>query len=98
MTTKHKTETQPGKSLAEFRATHDKAFIIPKKIKEALQQLGSSGWEYEVGFAKLAGISLADLGNFRDQFAEHVVAIRRDGKRAWAGSKDTAAKMRAMVS
>lgn len=86
-----------GRSLVDFRALHDKAFIVPRKLADALKTLGD-GWEYEVQFAKLAGVSLADLGNFRDQFAEHVVALRRDGKRAWAGTKAAAKKMREMVS
>lgn len=85
-----------GKSLAEFRAQHDKSFIVPKRIKEGLAALGS-GWEYEVQFAKIAGISLADLSNFREQFADNFVVVGRSGKRAWTGSKATAQAMREMV-
>lgn len=84
-----------GKSLADFRATHDKAFIIPARIKEGLKQLGD-GWEYETGFAKMAGVSLLDLGHFRDQFSEFVVVVDRGGKRAWAGTPSVAARMREM--
>lgn len=86
-----------GRSLAEFRAQHDKDFIIPARIKEGLKQLGDS-WAYEMEFVKLAGVSLGDLGNYREQFAEHVVVVRRDGKRAWAGTTASAAKMREMLS
>ena len=97
----HKDERSPGqkagRSLQEFKATHDKAYIVPARIKEALKQLGH-GWEYEVQFAKIAGVSLADLGNFRDAFADHIVVVRRDGKRAWAGTPVSAARMRQMVS
>ena len=85
-----------GKSIADFRAQHDKSFIIPKRIKEGLAMLGS-GWEYELAFAKLAGVSLGDLGNYREQFAEFYIVIGRDSKRAWTGSKATAEAMRAMV-
>lgn len=84
-----------GRSLSEFRSTYDKATIIPAKVKEALKSLGT-GWEYEVQFAKLAGVSLADLGAFRDQFAPHVVSLR-EGRRAWAGTAATAKQMREML-
>lgn len=84
-----------GRSLSEFRATHDKSYIVPKKIRDGLAKLGE-GWEYEMNFAKLAGISLSDLAAFRSLFEEHLVVVDRT-RRAWAGTKATAAKMRAMV-
>lgn len=86
-----------GRSLADFRAQFDKDYIVPRKIEEALRAL-AGGWEYEVAFAKEAGISLADLGNYRDKYADHVVVLRRDGKRAWAGTRGMAAQMRAMLT
>ena len=87
-----------GRSLEEFRGQHDKDYIVPKRLREALKVLGASGWEYEALFARLAGVGLADLANYRELFADYVVAVQRDGKRAWAGSPAMAAKMRAMVS
>jgi lambda repressor-like predicted transcriptional regulator len=89
-------QAKTGRSLTEFRDTYDKATIIPAKIKTALKTLGS-GWEYEVEFAKLASVSLVDLGRFRDAFSEHVVTIGRDSKRAWAGTITTAKAMREML-
>jgi hypothetical protein len=86
-----------GRKLADFRATFDKAFIVPQKIKAALAALGKAAWEYEVDFAKLAGVSLADLGRFRDQFADYVVTVNRESRRAWAGSTATARAMREML-
>lgn len=85
-----------GRSLDEFRSQHDKDFIVPQRIREGLKALGS-GWDYEVQFAKIAGVSLLDLAAYRDAFADHVVQVKRDGKRAWAGTKATAEKMRSMV-
>jgi len=85
-----------GKSLAEFRNQYDKATIVPNKIKAALKQLGG-GWEYEVDFGKMAGVSAQDLGRFRDQFSDHFVQIGRDGRRAWAGTTTTAKAMREML-
>jgi len=85
------------RSLADFRAQYDKATIVPRKVREALHQLGA-GWAYEVDFARRAGVSLADLGRFRDQFAAYVVQIGRDSRRAWAGSAATARAMREMLA
>ena len=85
-----------GKSLDEFRATHDRSFIVPSRIDDALKALGD-GWEYEMAFAKLAGVSLAELGSYREKYTDYVVVVRRDGKRAWTGSKATANKMREMI-
>jgi hypothetical protein len=83
-----------GRSLAEFRKTYDKDFIIPHKIKDGLRALGQ-GWEYEVQFAHLIGVALSDLGNYRDQFTDFVVSMR--DRRAWAGSAAVAKQMREML-
>lgn len=93
---KAKTEApKAGKSLAEFRASHDKSFIVPQKIKEGLKKLGG-GWEYELGFLRLAGLSTTDLANYREEFEEYVVLVDRT-KRVWCGSKELAVKLREMV-
>jgi transcriptional regulator with XRE-family HTH domain len=84
-----------GRSLAEFRQTYDKDTIIPGKVRAALREIGS-GWEYEVQFAKLAGVSLADLSAYRDQFADYVVTLR-ESRRAWAGTVATAKAMKEML-
>lgn len=86
-----------GRSLEEFRANHDKSFIVPGRIKAALEKLGN-GWQSELEFAKLAGVSMTDLGAYRAQFEAFVVPVSRDGsRRVWAGSKTVAEKMREMV-
>ena len=85
-----------GRPLSEFRAAHDKNFIVPAKIKDALKALGD-GWEYEAQFIRLAGISQTDMGNFREQFSDHIVLVDRT-KRVWAGTKSAAAKLREMVA
>lgn len=85
------------KTLADFRAAHDKSFIIPQKIREALKKLGD-GWEYELDFMRLAGLSVTDLANFREQFEGHiVVANGRNPKRVWFGNERIAAEARKMV-
>lgn len=84
-----------GRSITEFRSLYDKDYIIPRKIKAAIKALGS-GWEYEVQFARGAGIGLSDLGNYRDQFADYVVTLR-ESRRVWAGSVATAKSIRGML-
>jgi len=85
------------KTLADFRQTYDKATIVPNKVRAALKLLGASGWEYEVPFARSAGVSLSDLSNFREMFADYIVTLNRENKRAWAGSPATAKQMREML-
>jgi hypothetical protein len=84
-----------GRSLSEFRNTYDKSTIVPSKLKAAIKALGSQGWEYEVQFIRMAGVSPSDVGNFRDEFAEYIVATR--DRRVWAGSVKTAQQMREML-
>ncbi len=92
-----KTVDKDCKDLSDFAKLYDKDTIIPAKIKAALAKVKTK-WIYEVAFAKLAGVSLNDLGNYRTQFADYVVSIRKDNKRAWTGDKATAETMRSMIS
>lgn len=86
------------RTLATFRAAHDRDTVITNKIKAALESLlkdeGPEGYAYEANdpeghptFIKRAGISLTDLGMYREQFADHVVELRNNsrdrGKRVW---------------
>jgi len=84
-----------GRSVEEFRAAHDKNFILPRKIKDALAKLGR-GWAYEMEFVKLAGVSLGDLANYRGMFDQHIVLVERT-RRAWAGTKTVAEELREMI-
>ncbi len=85
-----------GRPLTEFRATFDKDFIVPKRIREGLKELGN-GWEYEAEFIRHIGVRAIDLAAYRDQFADHIVTIRVESKRAWAGTVAAAKQMREMV-
>jgi hypothetical protein len=84
------------KPLSKFRELHDRTFIVPRRIKEALKRIGN-GWEYEREFCSVAGVSTNDIAAYREQFKDHVVQIERSGKRAWTGSKAMAVQMRKMV-
>lgn len=87
-----------GRTLQDFRAEHDKSFIVPQRIRDALKKLGN-GWEYEVGFLRLAQLSTTDLAAYRDEFEDYIVIVGgRNTKRIWAGTKELAAEMRQMVT
>lgn len=88
-------DARGARSLSEFKATYDKSYIVPRAIKAGLKSLGG-GWEYEVAFAKMINVSLQDLGAYRDEFVQHVVALR-EGRRAWAGKASVADEMRKML-
>lgn len=87
----------PGRTFAEFRERYDKSYIVPRRIREGLAQLGES-WEYEADFARRCGVSLQDLGIFRSQFEQFVVVVRADGKRVWAGTVSFAERLRAKLT
>lgn len=87
-----------GKDLAAFRAAHDRAYIIPQKISQGLAALGDS-WEYEADFIRRCGCSTTDFAAYREQFKEFYVETPRyaaasRGKRAWAGTKAFARRLR----
>ena len=84
------------KSLVDFRLAYDKDTIVPKKIRETLTEVGA-GWVYESEFVRMSGVTYADLGTYRDEFSEHIVWIKRESKRAWTGSVETAEQMRRML-
>lgn len=91
------TVKQAGKSLADFRATYDKSYIVPAKIKAALEKLGD-GWEYNIDFARIADVSIPDLTLFAEQFEPHIVNTKgRTAKRIWFGNPKVAAEARKLV-
>ena len=103
MTAQKKAEPKKstGKDLAAFRAQHDRNFIVPRKIEEAIKKLGPDCWEYEQPFQKLAEISNTDVGLFREKFMDFIVEVkgssRSSARRIWCGSKALATKLRQML-
>jgi hypothetical protein len=61
-------KTTKANTLSSLRATHDRRVVIPNKIRTALAAMAKSGdeWKYDEEFRKLAGVSPADLKEFRD--------------------------------
>lgn len=94
---------KPTKNLAAFRATHDRNVTVPAKIKSTLEALekaeGPEAWEYEAEFMKRGTISSTDIGQFREQFAAHIVETKgKNPKRVWFVSTKTAATARTAIS
>ena len=95
-----KASPQPasGKTLADFRAAHDRNVIVPAKIRKALEEMGAEhaeNWEYELDFMRRAGISQTDMGMFRPQFADHIVEVGgKNPKKVWFASTKVAEKAR----
>jgi len=95
------TAKQKGKTTDDFRALFDKNYIIPKKIKAALDELGPNIWELEKDFIARAKISTTDFAMFRDDFKDFIVEAKnpnRHPQRCWCGSKALATKLRAMAT
>jgi hypothetical protein len=86
-----------GKDIDAFRAAHDRSYIVPKRIREALADLGDS-WEYEVDFIKRCQLDNTSFAAYRDQFKDFYVETGgKRSKRAWAGTKAFATKLRERV-
>ena len=90
------------RTLAMFRAAHDKNVIVPNKIRAVLEQIrkvGPEHHEYEADVIRMAGISQTDIGLFREQFEDHIVVTastpgNRNPKRVYFGDPKVAAKVR----
>lgn len=89
-----KTASTSGRSVATFRAAHNRNVVIPNKIRAALAKMeadhGPEHYEYESDFIKLAGIGGSDLNGHRDAFVAHIVEAKPIGmgnsrgvRRAW---------------
>jgi hypothetical protein len=84
----------------DFRTHHDKSYIVPKKIEAGLKKLGAKGYLYQAEFMKLCEVNNpADFNAYCGAFeADHCVVIGGSkAKRAWAGSKEFAERLRAML-
>jgi hypothetical protein len=90
-----------GKNLANFRATHDPATVVPAKITATLAAMAKEGpdtYEYEADFIRRAAISQTAIGRFREQYKDHVVQIPgKNSKRVWVATVKEAKKFREIV-
>lgn len=91
-----------GKTLSDFRSTHDSTHRVRAAIIKGLRELGPS-WEYEGEFMKRCGLGSIQFGAYRDEFmAAHVVVPPgRKGtrqKRVWCGTAAFATKLRKVLN
>ena len=94
---KESTAKQAGRGLTDFRAAHDKSFIVPAKIRAGLEALGES-WEYEAEFLRRCGLSTTDFSIYRDQFVEFWIQTGgKSPRRVWAGTVKFAETLREMI-
>ena len=91
-----------ARTVEEFRAAHDKSFIVPRKIKQALATLekeGPESWRYEAEMIKLCALSQVDFAPYRDEFADFWFMVGgKNPKRIWCCTKALATKLRNMIS
>lgn len=86
------------RTVADFKALHDKDVIVPNKIRAGLQALldiGPQHWEYDDGFRALCGLQAAELANYRDLFKRNwfLTPGKTGGKtpkRVWFGNAKVA--------
>lgn len=91
-----------ARTLADWKKNHDPETVRTTKIKAALaklRELGGQHFEYEKEFCALAGISQTQIGEYREQFAAHIVAAPRmngesRAKLAWFGNISAARSAR----
>lgn len=83
-----------GKTLADFRAAHDKSVIVPSKLKKALERMATAGWDtwdYEADFLRNAGVASQDCTPYRSQFEGHLVETAgKNPKRVWFATEKAA--------
>jgi hypothetical protein len=89
------------KTLAEFRAAHDKSVIIPTRIRAQLAKMAAihpEEWDYEADFLRNAGVANQDIKNYRDLFAKFIVEpIGKNAKRVWFATEKAAATARGVL-
>jgi hypothetical protein len=90
-----------GRNLEAFRENHDRAFIVPKRIRDGLESLGDS-WEYEAEFIRRCGVATHEFSTYRDLFADFCIETPSVNggrpKRVYAGTRTFAAKLRAALA
>lgn len=81
----------PGRTVADFRGSHDKDVVIPARIRAVLIGMAKEGPEhhvYETELLKLADISTGDLAKYRGQFEDHIVVVTTANGRALPSPKN----------
>lgn len=90
-----------ARTIADFKASHDRETVVTAKVKAALEVLAKVGpehYEYEGDFIKLAKIGQADVTLVREKFKDYIVEAAavhgKTARRVWCGSLKTAKTLR----
>ena|SRR5271165_1197274 len=91
-----------ARTVADFKAAHDRDVIIPNKIRAGLAKLleiGKAHYEYDEPFRSLCGIAGKDLATYRDRFKHNWFMTEgtngaKNAKRVWFGNAKVAASLR----
>lgn len=88
------------KTLADWRANNVKEVLIANKIRTAfatMLKVGPEEHETNTDFARLAGVAVNELKDFREEFKQHIVHSRlggRDGTLYWFADAKVAERAR----
>lgn len=93
-----------GKTFEDFQKTHDRKFIVARRVQDGLKSLGNS-WEYETDFIRRCRVRHSEWGSISESIKEHFVTVPGGGgpgnsghkKRVVAGTKVFAGKLRAQL-
>lgn len=94
---------QKPRTIADFKASHDRETVVTNKVRAALEALANIGpehYEYEGDFIKLAKISQSDIAGARESkefkpFIADAPAVHgKTARRVWCGSIKTAKILR----
>lgn len=92
---------QKPRTIADFKASHDRETVVTTKVRaalEALAKVGPEHYEYEGDFIKLAKISQTDVTLVREKFKDHIVEAAavhgKTARRVWVGNLKTAKALR----
>lgn len=97
-----------ARNSSTFNADHNKAVVIPNRIRAVLADLSKRGpehYEYEADIVKLAKLSQTEISRFREGFRPHIVEIKyKDGKalstpkNVWFHNVSVARRMREQLA
>ena len=85
------------KTAKDFDSMHNKAVIVPNKIRAGIKKLGPRGWEYWGAFLAANGVSTSDANGYIEQFDKFTLMVPREKKRIICGSEALATEFRKKV-
>lgn len=90
-----RTKLSSALSLDDLDKQYNVNIIVPARIRTALAKLGDNAMT-ALNFQKEANVTTLHLSQFADQFEDHLVTVRENGrpKVLWCGTEAFARKVR----